>query len=121
MKLNSDEVAVQIIHRGVGAITENRCQLGRRFRRLDYRLHGPSNQKARETGRSRNVEDSNLSHHLRRYQRREGRPGRHAGAADQREAHGDVEVRQVFKVSKWGRLRVAMFNRAKSNAAIACG
>jgi len=102
MKLNSDEVGVQIIHRGVGAITETDVNLASASGALIIGFMVHPNQKARELAARENVE-------IRIYRIiydviNDVKAALEGMLAPQiSEKHmATVEVRQVFKVSKVG-------------------
>ena len=98
-RLSTDEVEVQVVHSGVGAIAESDVNLALASKSVIIGFNIRADVGSKQAGRVQGHRYPLLQHHLRRRGRGEGCAFRHARAGKAAKSIlGMVEIRQVFKV-----------------------
>ena len=116
-KLSTDEVKVNIMHAGVGGITESDVKLALASKRRHHRLQHARRAAARKLAETRR-RDPLLQHHLRGHRRREGGAVRHARAgASRRTMLGRRGARRCSRSRRSAPSPAASSPRAWSSAA----
>ena len=93
-----DEVDLRVIHRGVGAITQNDVNLAVGVERHHHRLQRAARRARRRARRPRGRRRPLLLGHLRRRSTRSRRPSRACSSRSTRRSQlGTAEVREVFR------------------------
>ena len=120
-KLGTDEVAAQIVHSGVGGITESDVALAKASKAVVVGFNVRANAQAKAAGRSRRRRDPLLQHHLRSRRRRESGDVGPAGADDARDLPRQRrDPRRCSTSRRSARSPAAASPKARSSAAPRC-